>query len=113
MLFSASRVIHLPSEDAPESEESLALTTTNALLQMLEAWWLEFKQKDGQSGLLQTKLRSLFKSGGARVSLKPYESEDGLLSFDPPEAPTTLFTWLPPPPKRLKIAENDLLYFDR
>ena len=44
---------------------------------------LEFKQKDGNSGSLQTNLRTLFKSGGARVSLKPYESGDGLLSFDP------------------------------
>ena len=56
-LFSAARVIHLTSEDAPESEESIALTTTSALLQMFEAWWLEFKQKDGHSGSLQTKLR--------------------------------------------------------
>ena len=83
-LFSAARVIHLTSEDAPESEESIALTTTSALLQMFEAWWLEFKQKDGHSGSLQTKFRSLFKSAGARVSLKPYESGDGLLSFAPP-----------------------------
>ena len=84
-LFSAARVIHLTSEDVPESEESIALTTTSALLQMFEAWWLEFQQKDGQSGTLQTKLRSLFKSAGARVFLKPYESGYGLLSFDPPE----------------------------
>ena len=83
-LFSAARVIHLTSEDAPESEESIALTTTGALLQMFEAWWLEFKQKDDHSGSLQTKLRLLFKSSAARVSLKPYESGDGLLSFDPP-----------------------------
>ena len=83
-MFSAACVIHLTSEDAPESEESIALTTTSALLQIFEAWWLEFKQKDGHSGSLQTKLRSLFKSAGARVSLKPYESNDGLLSFDPP-----------------------------
>ena len=80
---------------------------------MFEAWWLKFKQKDGQKGSLQTKLRSLFKSGSARVSLKPYESGDGLLSFDPPDAPATSFAWLPPPPKRLEITEGDFLYFDR
>ena len=112
-LFNAARVIHLTSEDAPESEESIALTTTGALLQMFEAWWLEFKQKDGQSGSLQTKLRLLFKSSAARVSLKPYESGDGLLSFDPPDAPATSYAWLPAPPKRLEISEGDLLYFDR
>ena len=112
-LFSAARVIHLTSEDVPESEESIDLTTTSALLQMFEAWWLEFQQKDGQSGTLQTKLRSLFKSAGARVSLKPYASGDGFLSFDPPEAPATSYAWLPAPSKRLEISKGDLLYFGR
>ena len=74
--------IHLQSEDAPVSDDVLALTTTDALLQMFEAWWLEFKNKDCKAGSTPSKLCSLFRGDGVKVSLKPYESGGGKLSFD-------------------------------
>ena len=65
---SFSRAMHLTSEDAPVSEESLALTTTSAFLRMFEAWWLEFKLKDSRAGTLHYKLKTLFK-GSELVSM--------------------------------------------
>ena len=53
--------IHLQSEDAPVSDDVLALTTTDALLQMFEAWWLEFRNKDCKAGSTPSKLCSLFR----------------------------------------------------
>ena len=49
---SSALAIHLTSEDGPEAEESLALSTTGAFLRMFEAWWLEFRLKDGRAGTL-------------------------------------------------------------
>ena len=60
--------------------------TTGALVKMFEAWWLEFKSKDVVGGASQSKLRVLFCSAGVRASLKPFESADGILSFDPHDA---------------------------
>ena len=110
---SSARAIHLTSEDAPVAEDSLALSTTGAFLRMFEAWWLEFKLKDGRAGTLQNKLRTLFKGSGVSVSLKPYEAGDGFLAFDPPDAPPASYAWLPPPPKKVELVENDLLFFER
>ena len=95
------------------SEESLALTTTSAFLRMFEAWWLEFKLKDGRAGTLQHKLKSLFKGSGVSVSLKPYESGDGFLAFDPQDAPPASYAWLPSPPKKVELVDGDLLFFER
>ena len=105
--------IHLQSEDAPVSDDVLALTTTDALLQMFEAWWMEFKAKDCKSGSSPSKLCSLFRGGGVKVSLKPYESGDGKLSFDPHDAPLSSYQWLPSPSRRLDIDERDFVVFER
>ena len=113
VIFPTTSSIHLQSEDVQASDDSLALTTTDALLKMFEAWWLEFKTKDVVGGASQSKLRSLFRGAGVRASLKPYESADGILSFDPHEAPSSAYHWLPTPPKKLDIEERDYLYFER
>ena len=35
------------------------------------------------------------------------------LAFDPPDAPPASYAWLPPPPKKVELVENDLLFFER
>ena len=70
---------------------------------MFEAWWLEFKLKDGRAGTLQNKLKALFKGSGVSVSLKLYEAGDGFLAFDPPDDPPASYAWLPPPPKKVEL----------
>ena len=105
--------IHLQSEDAPVSDDVLALTTTDALLQMFEAWWLEFKNKDCKAGATPSKLCALFRGGGVKVSLKPYESGDGKLSFDPHDSPVSSYQWLPTPPRRVDVDERDFVVFER
>ena len=59
--------IHLQSKDAPVSDDVLALTTTDALLQLFEAWWLEFKTKDCKAGSSPSEFCSLFRGGGVKV----------------------------------------------
>ena len=112
-LFPAARAIHLSSEDHTEPPESLAFTTSLALVQMFDAWWDEFKVKDGQTGACQIKLKQVFKGFGVRVSLKPYESADGVLSIDPPGNPNGAFAWLPQPPRKIELDEKDVIYWER
>ena len=80
---------------------------------MFEAWWEEFKVKDGQTGSCQIKLKQVFKGFGVRVSLKPYESADGVLSIDPPGNPNGSFAWLPQPPRKIELDEKDVIYWER
>ena len=112
-LFAAARAIHLSSEDHTDPPESLAFTTSLALVQMFDAWWDEFKLKDGQTGACQIKLKQIFKGFGVRVSLKPYESADGVLSIDPPGNPNGAFAWLPQPPRKIELDEKDVIYWER
>ena len=56
-----SKSVVLLSENATSMPESKAFSTTPSLLQMAEAWWSEFRERDGDSGALKVKLRSLFR----------------------------------------------------
>ena len=47
------------------------------------------------------------------MSLKPYESGNGKLSFDPHDVPVSSYQWLPTPPRRLDIDERDFMVFER
>ena len=57
VIFSTTSLIHLQSEDVPASDDSLAVTTTDALCKMFEAWWFEFKFEDVVGGASQAKIR--------------------------------------------------------
>ena len=64
-------------------------------------------------GASQSKLRVLFLGASVRASLKLYESADGILSFDPYDAPSSAYHWPPKPPKKLELEERDYVYFKR
>ena len=63
-VVASTGLIFLQSEYAPVSDDVLALTTTDALLQMFKAWGLEFKQKDCKAGPALSKLHWLFRCWG-------------------------------------------------
>ena len=46
------------------------------------------------------------------MSLKPYESDDGKLSFNPHDVPVSSYQWLPTPLRRLDIDERDFVVFE-
>ena len=80
---------------------------------MVKVWWEEFRERDGDTGSMNLKLRQMFKGFGVRVSLKPYESVDGTLSLEPPGNPNVGYSWLPQPPRVIEIHEKDLIQFER
>ena len=99
----SSKQIVLSSEDRVQADESLAFTTTPALAAMFEAWWADFKERDGDSGQLGVKLRSLFKGATVRVASRPYVSPDGTLSLSPPTTPSVGYAWLNTPAKKVAV----------
>ena len=109
VIFSTTSSIHVQLEDILVSDDALALTTTDAMLNMFEALWFEFKSKDVVGGASQSKFRVLYRIAGVCVSLKPNESADGILSFDPHDAPSSTYLWLPTQLKHLEIEERDYI----
>lgn len=107
------RAIRLSSEDYSETPDSMSFTTTSALVQMFDAWWEEFKLKDGDSGALNIPFRSLFRGSLLRESLKPYEAADSKLPIEPPSNPNMGYSWLPQPVRRIEIAERDWIFMER
>ena len=57
----ASRAIHLGSEDRSESPESLTFSTTKSIINMIKVWWEEFKERDGDTGSMNLKLKQMFR----------------------------------------------------
>ena len=112
-VVSGSRAIHLYSEQRADTPESFSFTTTGSLCAMFDEWWTDFKTRDGDTGALGVKLRSLFRSSLLRESLKPYESADGKLALDPPGNPNVGYSWLPKPEKKVEIEEKDLIFMER
>ena len=105
--------IVLSSENREPADKSLAFTTTPALAAMFEAWWANFNERDGDSGQLGVKLRSLFKGATVRVLSRPYVSTDGTLSLSPPTTPSVGYAWLSTPAIKLLFEEKDILLLER
>ena len=103
-----TRSILLPSERREAPVESMAFTTTPALVEMCRAWWSEFRERDGDSVSPQVKLRTLFRSSLNKHVQRIYESPDDVLALEPPSGPPTGYPWLPTPQKRMEIDERDM-----
>ena len=107
------RAIHLSSEDHTEVPDSMAFTTTSALDQMFQAWWDEFRVKDGDSGAMNIPFRTLFRGSLLRENLRPYEAADNKIPIEPPSNPNMGYTWLPQPVRRIDVGERDWIYLER
>ena len=108
-----SKVIRLSSEEKIEIPQALHLTDTESLLRMIDAWWEDFSEKDGQAGPCMVKLKSVFRGSGIRLSTKPYESADGYLSMEPLANPPSCYSWLPAPPRKIELDEKDVISWER
>ena len=111
--FSGSRAIHLSSEHRAEIPESFSFTTTPSLCAMFREWWTEFKSRDGDTGALGVKLKSLFRGTLLRESLKSYESADNTLAMEPPGNPNVGYSWLPTPTGKIEVELKDFIFLER
>ena len=107
-----TRSVVLSSENRDAQPDSLAFTTTPALVKMCKAWWSEFEERDGDAVSPQVKLRSLFRGSMSRNIARMYESPDDLLRLDAPSAPPAGYPWLPIPTKRVEIEERDVRFLE-
>ena len=88
--------VHLRSEQFTPKTEFVSLTTTEALQQLVQAWWGEFKRRDiTPTSQRANKLFALFKNSANKASLKPYLSADTALKIETLTRPTTNLQWLP------------------
>ena len=107
-----TRSVVLSSKNRDAQPDSLAFTTTPALVAMCKAWWSEFEERDGDAVSPQVKLRSLFRGSMSRNIARMYESPDNLLRLDAPSAPPAGYPWLPIPTKRVEIEERDVRFLE-
>ena len=107
-----TRSVILSSENRDAPPDSIAFTTTPALVTMFKAWWSEFEERDGDAVSPQVKLRSLFRGSLSKHVSRMYESPDNLLSLDAPTAPPAGYPWLPSPQKKVEIDERDVRFLE-
>ena len=107
-----TKSVVLSSENATSMPETKAFSTTPSLLKMAEAWWSEFRERDGEGGALKVKLRSLFRGTITPFFKRMCESPDDVLSLTPPLSPNVGYAWLPQPQKRVETEERDLIFFE-
>ena len=106
--------VHLLSEQYTPKAEFVSLTTTEALQQLVRAWWGEFKRRDiTPTSQRATKLFTLFKNSMNKPSLRPYLSADTALTIEPLGRPSTNLPWLPQNAKRVELTDLDLQHFEK
>ena len=79
---------------------------------MAEAWWSEFRERDGKAGAMNVKFRSLFRGSIARVFNRMFQSPDDVLTLEPPLFPSVGYAWLPNPNRKVEMDERDVVFFD-
>ena len=106
--------VHLLSEQFTPKSDFVSLTTTEALQQLIRAWWAEFKRRDitptSQRG---NKLFCLFKNSANKPSLRPYIAADTSLVIEPLNRPAVNIPWLPQSGKKVELTDLDLQHFEK
>ena len=113
LVFHTSRVVRLPSEKASDEQQALTLSTSDALVRMLDAWLHEFARKDHcRDGPRAVALHSIFKSRENRPSVRLFKSADSFIPMDAAKNPSLSFPWIVHPTKRFELKEGDMLHFE-
>ena len=113
LVFPTSRVVRLPSEKASDQQQALTLSTSTALVRMIDAWMTEFALKDhGREGPRAVAFHSIFKSRENRPSVRLFKSADPFLSMEAAKNPSLSFPWIVHPTKRFELKEGDMLHFE-
>ena len=106
--------VHLLSEQFTPKSEFVSLTTTEALQQLVVAWWGEFKRRDITSTSQRAnKPFTLFKNSANKPSLRPYLSADTALTIEPLSRPSVHLPWLPQTHKKVELTDLDLQHFEK
>ena len=107
-----TKAVVLPSERRELPPDSMAFTTTPALIEMAKAWWAEFENRDGDAVSPQVKWRTLFRGSISRNAARVYESPDDLLSLEAPSGPPSGYPWLPTPNRKVEFDERDVRFIE-
>ena len=106
--------VHLLSEQIAPKTEFVSLTTTEALQQLIRAWWGEFKRRDvTPTSQRANKLFALFKNSANKPSLRPYMAADMALTIEPLARPSVNLPWLPQSGRKVELTDFDLQHFER
>ena len=113
LVFATNRVVRLPSEKATDRQQSLTLSTSPALVDMVNVWYEEFAKRDHLREAQRTvPFHTMFKARENRPSLKLFKSADPWLPFEVAKNPPNTFPWLPLPNDRFKIRECDVWHLE-
>ena len=106
-----TKAVVLPSERRELPPDSMAFTTTPALIEMAKAVWPSLK--------IETATQCRLKSNGGHCSGAPsvamqrvYESPDDLLSLEAPSGPPSGYPWLPTPNRKVEFDERDVRFIE-
>ena len=113
LVFATNRVVRLPSEKATDRQQSLTLSTSKALVDMVDVWFAELSKRDHLRDSQRTvPFNTLFKARENRPSTKLFQSADPWIPFEAAKNPPTSFPWLVQPTDRFKLRECDVWHFE-
>ena len=113
IVFDTSRVVRLPSEKASDPKQSLTLSTSPAIIKMIDAWFDEFSRRDhSRDSLRAVAFNSIFKAREQRPRERMFRSADALLPTDIARKPSLVFPWIIQPSGRFEIKESDVWHFE-
>ena len=113
LVFATNRVVRLPSEKASDRQQSLTLSTSPALVDMVNVWFEEMSKRDHLRDTQRAvPFNTMFKARENRPSLKLFKSADPWLPFEVAKNPPNSFPWLVQPNDRFKIRECDVWHLE-
>ena len=113
LVFATNRVVRLPSEKAEDRQQSLTLSTSPALVDMVNVWFAELSRRDHLRDAQRTvPFNTMFKARENRPSLKLFKSADPWLPFEVAKNPPNTFPWLTQPTDRFKLRECDVWHLE-